>query len=640
MGLALLAGRRVASEYERIVKRWSSSLAAGHPSNGEVKDDGEVPRTLLEYECSTYDRVVAELKKNAPNLIILGHSVTIDADECDVTSHRGNVTEKDSSSPCAGRHLPIFSFLIRCGRRFLHYNYVCAILNDVFGIQSRGGCQCAGPYSQRLLGLTSILSNALEAEISEEVEVPSDINRKIERALLRSDRPSELLRPGYTRLSLPFKGLREEEADYVVQALIWVAINGWALLPQYRCDHRTGEWRHWSRRGKPLGKSERLWLSHYDILATAPPPLSTRRKAVNEGDDSSFIEENILASRSRLDQAMDNADAILEATKRDPRFLSEVEKMNPATGMLGSGSHNDSGDGGVDDTLEDLRWYVYPQEVSKYLRDGLKVVPDTFDDDALLGAIHVRIDGRRTNNRIEKGESALIAEPLSAINAKVATLIVSQSGLIPFQEGDHVGEASYDEIKAGYEDGELGETCAVYSQSKDEWIIIAKFLQEYESDGTTTTVVDVLEEESALCRKRNLSAMTDSSPSGRGGSISKAIIDSPFCDTMESINLLPPAVEKREKKKPSRDSSQWGQRPVPYSAPSVCAIEAPSMLAPNSNEATKIESNIVSSVEGSPVANTISNKNMKNKGKIKPPPKMMRYVNQVSFVMLSFSCFF
>ena len=35
-------------------------------------------------------------------------------------------------------HLPIFSFLIQRGSRFLHHNFVCALLNDLFGIQSRG----------------------------------------------------------------------------------------------------------------------------------------------------------------------------------------------------------------------------------------------------------------------------------------------------------------------------------------------------------------------------------------------------------------------------------------------------------------------------------------------------------------------
>jgi selenocysteine lyase/cysteine desulfurase len=46
--------------------------------------------------------------------------------------------------------LPVFSFLIRhpATGRFLHHNYVCTLLNDLFGIQVRGGCSCAGPYAQ------------------------------------------------------------------------------------------------------------------------------------------------------------------------------------------------------------------------------------------------------------------------------------------------------------------------------------------------------------------------------------------------------------------------------------------------------------------------------------------------------------
>lgn len=44
--------------------------------------------------------------------------------------------QKDES--LEGYHLPIFSFLVRCGSRFLHFNFVCALLNDLFGLQSRG----------------------------------------------------------------------------------------------------------------------------------------------------------------------------------------------------------------------------------------------------------------------------------------------------------------------------------------------------------------------------------------------------------------------------------------------------------------------------------------------------------------------
>lgn len=39
-------------------------------------------------------------------------------------------------------NLPIFSFLIRRGQRFLHHNFVCALLNDLFGVQTRGE-QCS-----------------------------------------------------------------------------------------------------------------------------------------------------------------------------------------------------------------------------------------------------------------------------------------------------------------------------------------------------------------------------------------------------------------------------------------------------------------------------------------------------------------
>ena len=46
--------------------------------------------------------------------------------------------------------LPIFSFLVRLTQSglFLHHNFVSALLNDLFGIQARGGCSCAGPYAQ------------------------------------------------------------------------------------------------------------------------------------------------------------------------------------------------------------------------------------------------------------------------------------------------------------------------------------------------------------------------------------------------------------------------------------------------------------------------------------------------------------
>jgi selenocysteine lyase/cysteine desulfurase len=50
--------------------------------------------------------------------------------------------------------LSIVSFLVRApSGRYLHHNFIVALLNDLFGLQARGGCSCAGPYGHRLLGI-------------------------------------------------------------------------------------------------------------------------------------------------------------------------------------------------------------------------------------------------------------------------------------------------------------------------------------------------------------------------------------------------------------------------------------------------------------------------------------------------------
>ena len=40
--------------------------------------------------------------------------------------------------------LPIVSFRVRHGGRYLHHELVVAMLNDLFGIQARGGCSSHG----------------------------------------------------------------------------------------------------------------------------------------------------------------------------------------------------------------------------------------------------------------------------------------------------------------------------------------------------------------------------------------------------------------------------------------------------------------------------------------------------------------
>jgi selenocysteine lyase/cysteine desulfurase len=118
--------------------------------------------------------------------------------------------------------LSIVSFVVKHGGRYLHHNFVVALLNDLFGIQARGGCSCAGPYGHRLLGIDIERSHQFEREIS---------------------RGCEGIKPGWVRVNFNYF-IDERVFDYVVEAVNLVAEDGWKLLPDYRFDTADGLWRH------------------------------------------------------------------------------------------------------------------------------------------------------------------------------------------------------------------------------------------------------------------------------------------------------------------------------------------------------------------------------------------------------------
>jgi len=97
---------------------------------------------------------------------------------------------------------------------------------------------CAGGWSQRLLGLTDAKGRANEENIN------------LESALV--DR-CEVLRPGYTRFSVP-TSVKQDDAIYVLEAIKFVSEWGGLFMLEYTVEERTGVWRHKARLGKPLGK--------------------------------------------------------------------------------------------------------------------------------------------------------------------------------------------------------------------------------------------------------------------------------------------------------------------------------------------------------------------------------------------------
>ncbi|XP_065205688.1 uncharacterized protein LOC135835380 isoform X2 [Planococcus citri] len=150
------------------------------------------------------------------------------------------------------KRLPIFSFVVRHPRGvFLHHNFICSVLNDVFGIQARGGCACAGPYAHDLLGIDDKLASAYEEVLSED-----ETNKNRVQSPEEQHSCFEMLRPGFTRISLPYF-MSDAEVTFVLEAVKMVATEGWKLLPQYVLYPEMGEWKHRTN----LVFRERKWLN-------------------------------------------------------------------------------------------------------------------------------------------------------------------------------------------------------------------------------------------------------------------------------------------------------------------------------------------------------------------------------------------
>ncbi len=104
----------------------------------------------------------------------------------------------------------------------LHYNLGVKLLNDRYGIQTRGGCSCAGTYGHYLLHVDFEMSHELTQEIS-----IGDLARK----------------PGWIRLSI-HPTTTCEEVEYACKAIKELAELHKLWSEDYDYDSRTNEFHH------------------------------------------------------------------------------------------------------------------------------------------------------------------------------------------------------------------------------------------------------------------------------------------------------------------------------------------------------------------------------------------------------------
>ncbi|CAF4229196.1 unnamed protein product [Rotaria magnacalcarata] len=129
--------------------------------------------------------------------------------------------------------LGIFSFLIYVPsiQKYLHHNFICVLLNDLFGIQVRSGCSCAGPYVLDLLNI-----NDETADIYAKFITANENDRLGEIPRI------ELMKPGFTRFNLSYFA-SDKEVDYILNAIEFIATDGWKFLSLYTYNPETAVWR-------------------------------------------------------------------------------------------------------------------------------------------------------------------------------------------------------------------------------------------------------------------------------------------------------------------------------------------------------------------------------------------------------------
>ena len=121
----------------------------------------------------------------------------------------------------AGQHkdrLGIFSFYVENA----HYNLIVKLLNDRFGVQTRGGCSCAGTYGHFLLNVDQSTSKAIEQKILGGCMIE---------------------RPGWIRMSI-HPTMTDAEADYICDAIAAVAANVEEWAKDYEYHASENEYRH------------------------------------------------------------------------------------------------------------------------------------------------------------------------------------------------------------------------------------------------------------------------------------------------------------------------------------------------------------------------------------------------------------
>jgi hypothetical protein len=117
---------------------------------------------------------------------------------------------------------------------------VVKFLNDKYGIQTRGGCSCAGTYGHFLLAV--------------DVDTSKIITNQIDHGDLS-------MKPGWIRMSI-HPVMTNEEAEYIIDAIADVSANHKEYIKDYVYDAPTNEFFHKNDTQRE-DKKVKEWINTY-----------------------------------------------------------------------------------------------------------------------------------------------------------------------------------------------------------------------------------------------------------------------------------------------------------------------------------------------------------------------------------------
>ena len=143
----------------------------------------------------------------------------------------------------------------------------------------------------------------------------------------------ELLRPGFCRICVSYF-TSDPEIAFIMEALKMVATEGWKLLPQYKMNIETGEFRHYSNM---LSRDR------------------NRLHSIRYTDGKMHMNERRISGPGTFPQNYS------DSLKHARNLFNQARKMAQKTNLVDQGF-------GFDERSDKVRWFMIPNEAQDLLR--------------------------------------------------------------------------------------------------------------------------------------------------------------------------------------------------------------------------------------------------------------------------------